>query len=118
MSVEQCMAGRRARNALHLLWALPLALAVSFPLLAIAAFSLCGIGCYSPGFVNSNEIPFAVLLCGAGGLFVFLALQCVPWTRHRWTRLLVSVPAGLLWGGTWFLHDLQAFNPMSPVFQG
>jgi len=116
VSVEQRAGGRRARNSLHLLWAVPLAGAVSFPLLAIAAFNLCGIGCYSPGFVNYDEVPAAILLCGVGGILVFLAVQCVPWTRSPWTRLIASVPAGLLWAGIWFLHGLRAFDPMSPVF--
>ena len=45
-----------------------------FPI-ALASFSLCGIGCYSPGFIRYEELPLAVLMCAIGGLIVFLAVQ-------------------------------------------
>lgn len=47
---------------------------------------------------------------------VFLAVQLAPWTRSARMRLLVSVPAGLVWSGIWLLAILRAFDPMSPVF--
>ena len=86
-----------------------------FPI-ALASFSLCGIGCYSPGVIRDEELPLAVLMCAVGGLIVFLAVQLLPWTQRAWTRLLVSIPAGLLWGGIWLLLSLRAFDPMSPIF--
>lgn len=116
MSADPPRSRSRTRNALHLLWVLPLAGVLSMFPIALASFSLCGIGCYSPGFIRYEELPLAVLMCAIGGLIVFHAVQLVPWTQRAWTRLLVSIPAGLLWGGIWLLLSLRAFDPMSPIF--
>ncbi|WP_345751505.1 hypothetical protein [Microbacterium rhizophilus] len=98
------------------MWTVPVASALSFPMLALAAFSLCGVGCYSPQYVAYDEIPFAIFLCAGGGLLLLLAVQLVPWARSAWVRLLAAIPAGALWGGGWLLFGLRAFDPMSPLF--
>lgn len=97
----------RGWYALHLLWTVPLAIGISFVPIAMSGFAICGLACFGPGDMHYDRVPVAVGLCALAGLLMFAAVQLLPWTKHAQTRLLVSIPAGLLWTGFGLLTALQ-----------
>jgi len=91
--------GPKRAAGLHLLWTIPLALAVGIPFLIWAGLSWCGIsGCGGGGFgVDSRYAWQSVICCLIAGILVFAALVPVPWLRNVRTRLMISAVIGVLY---------------------
>ena len=90
----------RRRNALHLLWTLPLATALSAGPLYWGTLAVCGVsGCGGAGFGPSygpNQqwiIAFVVI-----GLLYASAIIAVPWGRIG-IRLVIGLTAGAIVAG-------------------
>jgi hypothetical protein len=75
---------------LHLLWTVPLALVLSYPLWVLAAFTWCGIsGCSGGGFgVDTGSAGIAIKCTILAGVLMAVAIAAVPWSRP-WPRFLV-----------------------------
>ncbi|MDO5736486.1 MAG: hypothetical protein Q4P15_08425 [Propionibacteriaceae bacterium] len=85
---------RRRHPALNLIWALPLALIVSYLMLMISTLNWCGIfGCSGAGYgrISDPNVPAALAFLIAAGVVAALPLALIPWSRTRLTRWLVAV---------------------------
>jgi len=90
------------KPALHLLWALPLAVLLSLPLVAIAGISWCGIsGCSSGGWgIDTDYVGLAVAACIGAAIVMAVALAAVPWMKPHGLRIMIALLLGALWGLT------------------
>ena len=66
------------KPALHLLWALPLAVLLSLPSVAIAGISWCGIsGCSSGGWgIDTDYVHLAVAACIGAAIVMAVNFSC------------------------------------------
>lgn len=90
---------KRWHPALHLIWALPIALIVSWFLGFWATLTWCGIsGCSGAGFglISDPNIPAAVAMLIGSGAVVALPVGIVHWTPKKRTRWLVAVALFIL----------------------
>ncbi|EYR63206.1 hypothetical protein N866_02305 [Actinotalea ferrariae CF5-4] len=93
--------GRRGTGALHLLWALPVAVLVTLGITLVAGVAACGVsGCSGGGFGRSTDLqPLAVVLVLVAGAVLAAPPALVPWTPHRAVRAGCAVVVGLGWAG-------------------
>jgi len=86
------------RRAIHLLWTVPLAAAVSVYFFFVAAVSLCGIsGCSGGGFgVSTDSQSLTWIMCAVIG-FDFAAAIAIPaWVQPMYLRVIIGGSIGLL----------------------
>jgi hypothetical protein len=85
-------AGRR-RPGLHLLWTIPLGIALGFPFWRWAALSWCGIsGCGGGGFgVTTAFVGDAIVCAIIACLILAAAIAAVPWSRSFNIRLVIAL---------------------------
>lgn len=84
---------RRRHPAVHLIWAMPLAITASAFLSIMSALEWCGLfGCSGGGFgrISDPNITAAVLFLIASGVVAALPLALVRWSPSRSTRWLVA----------------------------
>ncbi|MDQ1584144.1 MAG: hypothetical protein QOF36_2198 [Microbacteriaceae bacterium] len=83
--------GKQTHPALHLFWAVPVALIVGYPLWVVAAFSWCGIsGCGGGGFgVDTTYAGVAIACAILAGVLLATVIAAVPWSRG-WSRFFVT----------------------------
>jgi hypothetical protein len=88
------------KPALHLLWALPVAVLLSLPSVAIAGISWCGIsGCNSGGWgIDTGYVGLAVGACIGAAVVMAVALAAVPWMKPHGLRIVIALFLGALWG--------------------
>ncbi|MEO6533072.1 MAG: hypothetical protein ABIO06_05810 [Pseudolysinimonas sp.] len=104
----------RSRAALHLLWTIPLATALSSVFFVAGAFMLCGVsGCSGGGFGPSYQyLADSWICCVVIAVLYFVSLVFVPWIRPLQRRLLASAAIGLVIGATvavYYLAQLRHF---------
>lgn len=93
------VASRRERPAVHLLWAVPLAVVVAGGVTLLAAVAWCGVsGCSGGGFGADTSARWFgwVLLLGAGAVLA-APVAVVGWTARRRVRAAAGVAVGLGW---------------------
>jgi hypothetical protein len=85
--------GGRKRPGLHLLWTVPVGIALGLPFWAWAGLSWCGIsGCSGGGFgVHTDSVGDAIACTIVAGLLLATAIAAVPWFRPFVGRLAISV---------------------------
>jgi hypothetical protein len=90
MSSAEEKTGKQKPPALHLLWTVPLALLLGYPLWVAAEFTWCGIsGCGGGGFGEYTDMAgIAVASTVLAGLLLATAIAAVPWSQSR-ARFLV-----------------------------
>lgn len=98
------MATRR-RNALHLLWTLPLATALSAGPLYWGTLAACGVSGFSgagfgPSYSPNQQWIIALIVIG---LLYASAIIAVPWGRVG-ARLTVGLAAGMMIAGYLIVH--------------
>lgn len=107
---------RRDRRWLHLLWAVPAAVAASLVPLFLATISLCGIsGCTGGGFGVTDSgraqvVPFLVL----GALVVASPFVLLPWRPARRPRLVVAAVVFVGWLALTGVPILLAWRSAAP----
>ena len=81
------------KAALHLLWTVPLALLIGYPLWFAARLGWCGYGgCWgTDAHSQQTEDASGVVLAIVCALLVFAAIMVPPWFRPWWVRLIVAV---------------------------
>jgi len=92
--------GLQPRQALHLLWAVPVAMLLCLPAAAIAGISWCGIsGCSGGGYgLDTSAANLAIQACVVAAVVMAIPFALVPWLKPRTVRILLAVPIGSLWG--------------------
>lgn len=100
-SVRSTAPSRRPGPA-HLIWALPLALAVALVITVVAGITACGVsGCSGGGFGPVTYLqPLAALMLVGAGAVLGAPLLLVGWTSRRGVRLAVALVVALGWA-TW-----------------
>ena len=96
---------RSRLGALHLLWALPVALVVAVAVTVVAGFAACGVsGCSGGGFGPGGDRPLlATLLFLVAGAVLATPLLVVGWVRRRSVRLGVAAVVTVSWAvWAWF----------------
>ena len=88
------------KPAIHLLWAIPLAVLLSLPLAAIAGISWCGIsGCSSGGWgISTDSVGLAIAVCIGAATIMAVALAADPWMKPHGLRVIIAIILGALWG--------------------
>lgn len=84
--------------ALHLLWTVPLALLIGYPLWVAARFNWCGFGGCWGSTANSEQFSFTwgvVVPVVCAGL-VFAAVAVPPWVRPWWIRWVIALLLALI----------------------
>lgn len=79
--------------AVHLLWTVPLALLIGYPLWFAARLGWCGFGGCWGSTANSLQLEYAsgvVLAVVCAGL-LFAAVAVPPWVRLWWIRWLIAI---------------------------
>lgn len=90
---------------LHLLWALPVALAAAIVITVVAGIAACGVsGCSGGGFgpVGDRRLLAAVLLLVAGAVLA-TPLVVVGWARRRTVRLEAAAAVAVGWAASAWL---------------
>jgi len=105
---------RRSLIWLNLLWAMPLSLACSYPMVFLSGLEWCGIyGC----LVARNEIHRDPLLSTVfaivAGAISALPLILIPWTRNQRRRSVIAASYGLL-----YVVILMAIQLLDPSYGG
>ena len=81
-------------QALHLLWTVPLAWGIGYPLWLVQRGQWCGYGgCWAQN-VNwqLTGSGLGIVLSIAGGLLVVAAIVAPPWLWPWWARLVIALP--------------------------
>ena len=83
--------------ALHLIWTVPLALLIGFPLWISARLIWCGFGGCSGPTANYREFDFTwgvvtPLVCAA---LILVAVAVPPWVRPWWIRWAIALVLAL-----------------------
>ncbi|MDQ1609335.1 MAG: hypothetical protein QOE16_2067 [Microbacteriaceae bacterium] len=86
-------AENRGRPGRHLLWTVPVGLALGLPFWAWAGLSWCGIsGCSGGGFgVYTDFVGDAIACTVIAGLLLAGAIAAVPWSRSFSIRLAIAL---------------------------
>ena len=89
------------RQALHLLWTIPVATIPAFLFYMVGGFELCGIsGCSGGGFGRYTDDQWmSWICCGIIGALYFLSLVFVRWVRPLQLRIALSAALGSVIGG-------------------
>jgi len=83
--------------ALHLLWALPLALFLSYYTLTISVLAYCGFGaCTADQAADLGNLPDALAPLGLTVLFIAVPIFAVAWSRSLRLRAVVAVVSGVV----------------------
>ena len=85
------------RSSLHLIWTVPVALVIGFPLWIAALLGTCGFGGCWGGNVRSQQIDgsgIALAVVCAG--FIFAAVAVPPWLRPWWIRWILALLLALI----------------------
>lgn len=92
--------GFQPRQALHLLWAVPVAVIVCLPAAALAGISWCGIsGCSGGGYgLDTSDARFAIRACIFAAVVMALPFALVAWLKPRTVRIVLALAIGTLWG--------------------
>ena len=92
--------GFQRRQALHLLWAVPVAIVVCLPAAAIAGISWCGIsGCSGGGYgLDTSDAGLAIHACIFAAVAMAVPFALIPWLKPRTIRIILALPIGALWG--------------------
>lgn len=100
--------------ALHLIWAVPLAVVAGFIPVAYARLDRCGFDeCLrDPGGFQSPSSPIATIAAIVSAVLLFVAIVAVPWARPVGVRMIVGAIAGLLLGGYWLYYILITGLPV------
>jgi hypothetical protein len=82
-----------SRSALHLIWTLPLALLIGYPLWFAARLNWCGYGgCFGSHEPDQQANPVLgiglAILCA---LLVIAAITIPPWFHPWWVRLIAAI---------------------------
>ncbi|AQP48327.1 hypothetical protein BW730_13270 [Tessaracoccus aquimaris] len=102
----------RPRPLLHLLWTVPIALAVTWLAGVWMTINWCGIsGCSGGGFGRISDPSLGGVLVGSALIaFVWFAIVAIiPWHTSRRMRLILAVVAGLLMSTAMTLIGTSAF---------
>lgn len=91
--------GGLRRPALHLLWAVPVAILVSVPFAALSGLAWGAIGGCSPSFlgVDPEHLGLALVGCTGAAVVFMLPLLIVPWLTVRSGRIILAIVAGVLY---------------------
>ena len=100
--------------AFHLLWTVPLALLIGFPLWIGARLGWCGFGGCWGSTANSLQLEYAsgVVLAVVSAGLVFAAVALPPWVRPWWIRWVIALLLALIdayifgWGNSPLLLPL------------
>ena len=89
----------KRRGPAHLIWALPLALAVALIITVVAGITACGVsGCSGGGFGPATHLqPLAAILVVFAGAVLGAPLLLIGWTSQRRFRLAVALVVALAW---------------------
>ena len=92
--------GLQPRQALHLLWAVPVAILICLPASAVAGLSWCGIsGCSGGGYgLDTSDAGLAIRACIFAAVVMAIPFALIPWLKPRTVRIVLAVPIGVLWG--------------------
>jgi len=84
--------------ALHLLWTVPLALLIGFPLWFAARLGWCGFGGCWGSTANSLQLEYAsgVVFAVVSAGLVFAAVAVPPWVRPWWIRWAIALLLALI----------------------
>ena len=102
----------RPRPLLHLLWTVPIALAVTWFACVWMTINWCGVsGCSGGGFGRISDPSLGGVLVGSALIaFVWFAIiAIIPWHTSRRIRLILAVVAGLLMSVALTLISTSAF---------
>ncbi|MEO5922119.1 MAG: hypothetical protein ABIQ01_13345 [Pseudolysinimonas sp.] len=108
---------RASRAGLHVLWALPLALIIGYPLWFAARLGWCGFGgCWgsdanNPQFGFGLGVGLAIICSG----LVFASIVIPPWIRPWWVRAIVAVVVACLAAYIFGWGDAPAPIPFLPT---
>jgi hypothetical protein len=86
------------RSSLHLIWTVPLALAIGYPLWFAARLGWCGFGGCWGTTANSQQLGFAsgiALAIVCAGL-IFAAVAAPSWVKPWWIRWVVALLLALI----------------------
>ncbi|MBO1740828.1 hypothetical protein [Leifsonia sp. TF02-11] len=88
------------RPGLHLLWAVPGAVLLSLPLMALAGLAWGAIGGCGDGPLNTHPdtIGLGIACCVGAAALLMLPLAIIPWMRNVAARLLLAALTGLAYG--------------------
>lgn len=87
----------RRRGWLHLLWVMPVPLAIACGLLLVADISVCGVsGCTGGGFGVSRDTSTTVLALLGAVLVTAVPAMLVPWHPRTTVRVTGSCVAALV----------------------
>ncbi len=88
------LAERMTRQALHFLWAIPVAVGMWLILWIAADFEWCGIGsCRAPERDLYHQLIPTVILVVLGGIVVALPFVLIRWTSQKGTRVATGSAA-------------------------
>ena len=88
---------------IHLLWALPIPVAISSALLIVALWEFCGInGCTGYGFGISRHAGLTIAYLVPIPFLIGLPIVLVPWSPRRGVRAVVAVLVGVAFAGLGF----------------
>ncbi|POH64967.1 MULTISPECIES: hypothetical protein [Cryobacterium] len=92
--------GLQSRQALHLLWAVPVVILISLPAAAVAGISWCGIsGCSGGGYgLDTSDAGLAVRACIFAAVVMTVPFALIAWLKPRTVRIVVALAIGTLWG--------------------
>jgi len=92
--------GLQPRQALHLLWAVPVAILLCLPASFVAGISWCGIsGCSGGGYgLDTSDAALAIQACVVAAVVMAVPFALIPWLKPRTVRIVLALPIGSLWG--------------------
>jgi hypothetical protein len=85
---------RQHRYAWHLVWSIPLALAVAAFAMYFSTMEWCGVsGCSGAGFgrISDPNLVAAILWLIAGCVIAAIPIMAVPWSAKRELRFVVAL---------------------------
>ena len=90
----------KRRPALHLFWAIPIAILLCVPLAGLTGISWCGIsGCSSGGWgISTDYVGLAIGVCIGAAIIMAVPLSVIPWLRPLGLRIVIAVVLGAFWG--------------------
>lgn len=85
-------------HALHLLWAVPVAWAIGYPLWLLQRGQWCGYGgCWAQNVDwHLTGSAAGITISVIGGLFIVAAFVIPPWLWPWWARLIIALPLAAL----------------------